>query len=98
MPRMNRHELAVAVRDRVEGLTLLQASRAIDALFGEGGGFEEALVDGARIVVAGFGTWRVVVRAARRGAHPITGAPMEIPSKRVVHFKQGAALGARLGG
>lgn len=35
----------------------------------------------------GFGTYRLVERAARIGRNPRTGAPVPIPARRTLHFK-----------
>lgn len=42
---------------------------------------------GHRVVFAGFGAFSVVDRAPRRGRHPVTGAPIEVPARRVLVFK-----------
>ncbi len=45
-----------------------------------------------KLTLTGFGTFRVVRRAAREGRNPQTGAPIRIPATRVVRFKPGKEL------
>ncbi|KPJ69321.1 MAG: DNA-binding protein [Syntrophobacter sp. DG_60] len=45
-----------------------------------------------KLTLTGFGTFRVVKRAAREGRNPQTGAPIRIPATRVVRFKPGKEL------
>jgi integration host factor subunit beta len=52
----------------------------------------QALNHGEKIELRGFGSFRVRQREARRGHNPKTGAPVDIPAKRVVYFKPGKEL------
>jgi integration host factor subunit beta len=52
----------------------------------------QALNRGEKIELRGFGSFRVRQREARRGRNPKTGAPVDIPAKRVVYFKPGKEL------
>ena len=45
-----------------------------------------------KIGLRGFGSFRVRQRDARRGRNPKTGAPVDIPAKRVPYFKPGKEL------
>jgi integration host factor subunit beta len=54
----------------------------------------QALNRGEKIELRGFGSFRVRQREARRGRNPKTGAPVDIPAKRVVYFKPGKELKA----
>jgi DNA-binding protein HU-beta len=45
-----------------------------------------------KFTLTGFGTFRVVERAAREGRNPQTGAPIRIPATKVVRFKPGKEL------
>lgn len=51
-----------------------------------------------RITLPGLGVFTVRERKARTGRNPKTGAPVEIPAKRVVAFKPGKELKAKLNG
>ena len=51
-----------------------------------------ALSSDNRIEIRGFGSFTVTHRPARIGRNPRTGDSVEIPEKRVPHFKPGKAL------
>lgn len=71
------------------GLTKRQAGDAVEAVLG---GITQALADGNKVAVAGFGTFTTRQRAARMGRNPQTGAPVHIPAVRVPVFRAGKAL------
>lgn len=50
------------------------------------------LFEGGEVVLPGLGKLGVSVRAARSGRNPLTGEVMQIPEKRVPHFKAAKAL------
>ncbi len=52
----------------------------------------EALARGHRIEIRGFGSFAISHRPARIGRNPRSGESVEIPEKRVPHFKPGKAL------
>lgn len=54
------------------------------------------LHEGGRVTLPGFGTWTVSTRAAREGRSPQTGKTIKIASKKVVKFKPGSVLNARI--
>lgn len=51
-----------------------------------------SLKQGEGIELRGFGSFRLRERRARRGRNPRTGAPVEVPAKRVPYFKAGKEL------
>lgn len=55
---------------------------------------EEAVKKGDGVSIAGFGSLKVVSRAARQGRNPKTGETIKIPAKKVVKFKAGKELAA----
>jgi integration host factor subunit beta len=57
----------------------------------------QALRREEKIELRGFGSFRVRQREARRGRNPKTGAPVDIPAKRVVYFKPGKELKEMIG-
>ena len=52
----------------------------------------DALRKGEEVRITGFGTFRVVERAPRKGRHPRTGAEMHIPASRRPTFTPGTKL------
>ncbi|WP_278437373.1 HU family DNA-binding protein [Leuconostoc lactis] len=74
---------------KATGLTKKDATAAVDAVFTS---IEEALKNGEKVQLIGFGNFEVRDRAARKGRNPQTGAEIEIPASKVPAFKPGKAL------
>lgn len=55
-----------------------------------------ALADGGRIEIRGFGSFSLHFRAPRVGRNPKTGASVELHGKYVPHFKPGKELRERV--
>ena len=52
----------------------------------------EALAEGDKVELRGFGTFRIRHRKPRKGRNPKTGSPVDVPLKRVPFFKVGKEL------
>jgi len=91
---MNKNELAAAVAEKT-GLGKGDAASAVDAVFDTITG---TLKSGGDIRVLGFGNFSVSNRAATTGRNPLTGAPVDIPAKRVAKFSAGKGLKDALNG
>ena len=52
----------------------------------------EALTQGEKVQLVGFGSFEVKTRAARVGRNPKTGTEIEIPQTKTPVFKAGKAL------
>ena len=52
----------------------------------------EALKNGDKVQIVGFGTFDVTKRKARKGINPATKKAITIPAKKVVKFKAGKEL------
>jgi integration host factor subunit beta len=74
---------------RAADLTKKDAERLVEVVFES---IIETLNHGEKIELRGFGSFRVRSRGARRGRNPKTGAPVDIPAKRVPYFKPGKDL------
>ena len=85
---MNKAQLIDAIAEKAS-LTKADAKKALDA-FVEA--TTDALKNGDRVALIGFGSFAVATRSARTGRNPQSGAPIEIPEKKVVKFKPGAEL------
>ncbi len=85
---MKKVELVEAVAEKA-GLTKADATRAIDATFET---ITEALKQGDKVTLVGFGTFGVSERAAREGRNPRTGETVKIAARKAVSFKAGSAL------
>lgn len=55
-----------------------------------------ALAQGQRIEIRGFGSFDLNHRPPRLGRNPKTGEKVEVPAKRVPHFKPGKELRERV--
>ena len=85
---MTKAELVEDVARAAE-LTKKDAERLVEIVFES---IIETLNHGEKIELRGFGSFRVRERGARRGRNPKTGAPVDIPAKRVPYFKPGKEL------
>ena len=85
---MNKAQLIDAIAEKA-GLTKADSKKALDAFVDA---TTEALKNGDRVALIGFGSFSVSTRSARTGRNPQSGAPIEIPEKKVVKFKAGAEL------
>lgn len=78
---MRKAELVSKLVDRVEGLTVDKASKAINGVFDI---IAEALEKGDSYSHDKFGTFKVVTRAKRKGRNPKTGDTIDIDAKNAV--------------
>ena len=85
---MNKTELAAAVAAKTK-LSKKEAEAAVNAVLAS---ITEALADGDKVALVGFGTFDVKTRAARTGLNPRTKETVEIPASKVPAFKAGKAL------
>ncbi|WP_342111545.1 integration host factor subunit beta [Methylobacterium sp. SI9] len=56
----------------------------------------DALVYGCRVELRDFGTFAIRDRKARTGRNPLSGQVVAVAAKRVIHFKPGKTMRARL--
>jgi integration host factor subunit beta len=54
------------------------------------------LADGHRIEIRGFGSFALSHRPSRVGRNPKSGEKVQVPEKRVPHFKPGKELRVRV--
>jgi DNA-binding protein HU-beta len=85
---MNKGELVSAIAAEA-GLTKVDAKKALDAAISA---ITEALKQGDKVSLVGFGTFSVVHKDARNGINPATKKPITIEAKKVAKFKSGAEL------
>ncbi len=86
---MKKQDLAEAVMKAVGLETKKQAQQAVDAVFDN---IIKALSRGEEVSISGFGTFRVVKRAARMGINPKTGEKIQIPASVKPKFRAGKLL------
>lgn len=85
---MNKTEIVAAVAAKAE-LSKKDAEAAVNAVFDS---VKDALAEGDKVSLIGFGTFSVKTRAARTGLNPRTKETIEIPESKVPAFKAGSAL------
>lgn len=82
---MNKTALIAKIAEKAE-LNKKQAEAALNAFTDT---IVEALKEGDKVQLMGFGTFEVKERAARTGRKPSTGETIEIPAKKSPVFKAG---------
>ena len=85
---MNKTEL-VALMAEEAGITKKDAEKALNAFIG---GVQNAVKDGDKVSLIGFGTFETRERAAREGKNPQTGEKIKIAACKVPAFKAGKAF------
>lgn len=90
---MNRSELIARICDRFSQLTALDTEQSVkviqEALINE-------LIQGGRIEIRGFGSFKVYSRPPRAGRNPRTGKDILITEKCVLQFKPSTELRKRV--
>jgi len=86
---MNKAELVAVVAEKT-GFTKKDSEAAVNAFIGS---IEDALVNGDKVQLIGFGTFETRERKARQGRNPRKpGETIEIPASKAPVFKAGKAL------
>lgn len=70
-------------------LTKKDATAAVDAVFST---IQDALANGEKVQLIGFGNFEVRSRAERKGRNPQTGEEIQIAATKVPGFKAGKQL------
>ena len=85
---MNKADLINALAER-NGITKKEADKAVSSVLEI---IEEALKNGDKVQIMGFGSFEVKERAAKEGINPRTKEKMPIPASKLPAFKAGKAL------
>ena len=85
---MNKAELIQEVATQA-GLKVKEATDLLDGFVAATG---EALAQGDKVAITGFGTFSVAERKARKGRNPQTGKEIKIPASKSPRFTAGKAL------
>lgn len=85
---MNKTELIAAVAEKTS-MTKKDTESVISTTLET---IVEALVNGDKVQIPGFGIFEVKHREARTGRNPVTGEAMEIAATDVPAFKPGKAM------
>ena len=90
---MTKSELIQRMADRNPHLYLRDIETIVNTIFDE---ITEALVDGDRVELRGFGAFSVKERAPRVGRNPRTGESVNVGKKFMPFFKTGKLLRDKL--
>ena len=69
--------------------TKKEAHKAVNCILSS---IKDALINKETVEIAGFGSFKIAQRAARKVRHPKTGEEIDIPERVVVKFVPGKAL------
>ena len=86
---MSKTDLVGAVAAKTE-TSKKDAEKAVNATLEA---ITQALANGDKVQLIGFGTFSVMEKEARTGINPRTKEKIEIPARKVVKFKPAADLG-----
>ncbi|MDC0868518.1 Integration host factor subunit beta [Rhodobacteraceae bacterium SB2] len=92
---MIRSELIQIITDQNPHLYQRDVERIVNTVFDE---ITNAMANGDRVELRGFGAFSVKRRDARLGRNPRTGASVDVEEKHVPFFKTGKLLRDRLNG
>lgn len=90
---MIRSELVAAVAQANPHLGHKEVERVVATIFDT---IVDALADGGRVELRGFGAFSTRGREARTGRNPRTGDAVPVDAKRVPYFKPGKELREKL--
>jgi DNA-binding protein HU-beta len=85
---MTKTDLIAKVAEVTE-MTKKDSAKVVDAVLDA---IAEALKNGEKVQLLGFGTFMVRERAARKGRNPQTGEEIDIPATKVPAFKPSKQL------
>lgn len=85
---MNKSDLVNSIANK-SGLNKKNSEAALDAFLSS---VEDAMKNGDKIQLVGFGTFEVKERAARKGRNPQTKQEITIPASKAPVFKPGKGL------
>lgn len=80
---MTKAELIAKIHEKLDLPTKTSTEDAVNAIIVT---ITESLVSGSSVTLAGFGTFKVTKRTARKGRNPRTGEEIHIPAHSVVKF------------
>ncbi len=85
---MNKSDLINRVSQQT-GVSKAETKKIVQVIFAS---IIAALSEGDKISLVGFGSFRLIERAARKGRHPQTGEVIFIKAKKIVKFRPGKNL------
>ena len=92
---MLRSELVNRLQEEFQPMRSNEVEAAVDIVLDE---VSQALAQGGRVELRGFGAFSVRKRDARTGRNPRTGDTVKVSAKRVPFFKPGKELRLKVNG
>jgi integration host factor subunit beta len=89
---MNKSQLIEALAKK-ENLALKKAEEIVNTVFGD---MERALIDGERVEIRGFGSFKIKSYDGYQGRNPKTGEIINVSAKKLPFFKVGKELKERV--
>lgn len=90
---MNKSDLVENISLQLKNLSRKEVDLIVDTVFNR---MVEALAEGERIEIRGFGSFEVRVRDARQGRNPKSGQKVFVATRKVPFFKVGKELKERI--
>ena len=90
---MTKSELVSALTERQPHLLKHDVELALNCILGQ---LADALVQGNRIEIRGFGSFDLHCRPPRIARNPKTGEAVNLPAKVAIHFKPGKEMRDRV--
>jgi len=90
---MTKSELIQRLAEANPHLYLRDVERIVTTIFDE---ITDALAQGDRVELRGFGAFSVKERGSRTGRNPRTGDAVDVPAKYIPYFKTGKQLREKL--
>lgn len=86
---MNKDDLSKAVYNAHGGVSYADAQKLVDMILDT---IKRKLTHGEKVLLSGFGCFRVVDRKERKGINPHTGGPILIPGRKAITFRASKIL------
>ena len=90
---MVKSELVLVLKEKLPELQQRDVELAVNCILAQ---MADALVQGERIEIRGFGSFNLHHRPARLARNPRTGETIDLPAKVKVHFKPGKEIRDRV--
>ena len=90
---MVKSELVQVLKEKLPELQQRDVELAVNCILAQ---MSDALVQGERIEIRGFGSFNLHHRLARIARNPKTGEAVNLPAKVVLHFKPGKEMKDRI--
>jgi nucleoid DNA-binding protein len=81
---VNKDDISKAIHDVHGGMSYADAQRIVDLILDI---IKGRLSRGEKVLISGFGCFRIVKRKDRKGVNPQTGAAIIIPGRKAITFK-----------